>query len=224
MILMAHLRRTRELTQRATSWTAVSLPALLVAWTAAMLTPSASAAAGPPAVCHADASIPGCMRATAIAHASDNESEGESEGLEEELEEGAEEAASAEVETEEMENGTDSSPSAGSSSASAVVLSHLQLTAGATAALAHRLPSVSAIGFSFTLSAPARVQVTLLRQANGSARTRWIALPDSLTLSVAKGHVTRSLRARKRLTAGRYRLTLKPANSRARAIYLSVRR
>jgi hypothetical protein len=216
-----HPHKARKPTRRPTSWLAVSLLALLGSWTTATLMPSASAAAGPTHSCHASASTPDCAP-TAIAHASDNEGEGEE--LEEELEEGTEEAASAEVEAEEGERGAGNSPSAGSSGASAITLSHLQLTAGAIAALAHRLPSVSAIGFSFTLSAPSRVQVELLRQASDRGRTRWTVLPDTLALSVAQGHTTRSLKAHSRLTPGRYRLTVKPADSRARAIYLSVRR
>ena len=163
----------------------------------------------------------GCAHAPTVAHVSDSEGE---EAEEEELEEGAEEAATAEVEAEEAETATGNSATNGSSGADSVVLSHLQLTAKATAALAHHLPVASVVSFSFTLSAPAKVQVRIVRQSSTAGHRDWTTLPDSLTLSTAEGHTALSLKGHNRLSAGRYRLTVKPTGGLSRSIYLSVRR
>ncbi|HEY5193291.1 MAG TPA: hypothetical protein VIJ39_05400 [Solirubrobacteraceae bacterium] len=196
------------------------LTALLGLWMmCTTLAPSASAAGATRSHCAVPAATaPGCMHTLAIAYASDSEGE----EPEEELEEGEAEAATAEVEAEEAETGTGNSPVLGSGSAGSIVVSHLELTTKATAALAHRLPSVSAIGFSFALSAPARVQVTIVRQTSSGGRTRWVTLPDSLTLSTARGRTALSLKGHNRLSPGRYRLTVKPTNGHARSIYLNA--
>ncbi len=107
----------------------------------------------------------GCARTAVLAHTSDSEAE----EPEEELQEG-EEAATAEVEAEEAEGGEDISPTTGSDGADSVAVSDLKLTARATAALAHRLPTASAIAFSFTLSAHRR-RARHDRQANSAADT-----------------------------------------------------
>lgn len=176
-------------------------------------TPRAAAAGQPRSFC---SPRHGCIRGTVLAHTSDSEAE---EPEEEEIEE-SEEAATAEAEAEETENG-EAVPSATGSDDS-VAISNLKLTARATAALAHRLPTASAIAFSFTLSARADVHVTIVRQTGLSGHEHWSALPDSLTLSLAKGHAAHSLKGHNRLSAGRYRLTLKPTGGRPRSIYLSV--
>lgn len=160
----------------------------------------------------------GCTRTTVLAHTSDSAAE----EPEEELQEGTEEAATSKVEAEEAEGGEDTSPTTGSDSANSVAVSHLELTARATAALARRLPSASAIAFSFTLSAADDVHVTIVRQTTSGGHKHWSVLPDSLTLSLAQGHVARSLKGRNRLSPGRYRLTLKPTGGHSRSIYLSV--
>lgn len=159
----------------------------------------------------------GCVRTAVLAHTSDSEAE----EPEEELQEG-EEAATAEVEAEEAEGSEDISPTTGSDGADSVAVSDLKLTARATAALAHHLPTASAIAFSFTLSAAANVRVTIVRQTSTSGHKHWATLPDSLTLSLIRGHVARSLKGHNHLSAGRYRLTVKPAGSHSRSIYLSV--
>ncbi|HEX4116960.1 MAG TPA: hypothetical protein VHY18_13920 [Solirubrobacteraceae bacterium] len=159
----------------------------------------------------------GRVRTAVLAHTSDSEAE----KPEEELQEGEEEAATAEVEAEEAEGGEDISPTTGSDGADSGTISDLKLTARATAALAHRLPSASAIAFSFTLSARSSVHVTIVRQT-ASGHEHWSMLPDSLTLSVARGPAARSLRGHNRLSPGRYRLTLKPTGGHSRSIYLSV--
>jgi hypothetical protein len=170
-----------------------------------------------------------CVNALASTAAVNGEEAEESEDTGEEVPaetgEGAtdEEAASAEVEAEEAEEGASGSQAA-SSGANSVVLSHLRLTAKAVSALAHQTPSASAVGFSFTLSAPATVRVTLVKQSSGATHKHWITLPDSLNLPLARGHASRSLHGHNRLSPGRYRLTVKPADGHSHAIYLSARK
>jgi hypothetical protein len=141
---------------------------------------------------------------------------------EEDVQEGAEEAATAEVEAEEAEDGEETSPTTDPKNTSSVAVSRLELTAKATAALAHRLPVASAIAFSFTLSATTNVRVTIVRQTSTGGHRHWATLPDSLTLSLTQGHVARSLKGRNHLSPGRYRLTVKPTDGHSRSIYLSV--
>jgi hypothetical protein len=198
-------------------WT-TSLVALLALWMIWGTVGASASSTTTPSRCQAGAASAACLHTLAIAHASDSES-GEAE---EELEEGAEEAATAEVEAEEVE--AEGSPTPRSTSANTITLSHLELTSAATVALAHHLPSASSIGFSFTLSTAARVQVTIVRQTSATGGKRWAKLPDSLMLTVAKGRNARSLKGRNRLPAGRYRLTAKPTGGRSRSIYLSVQR
>jgi hypothetical protein len=188
----------------------------LCAMLCATTTSPAAAAGQPRSFC---ASRHGCTRTAVLAHTSDSEAE-ELEG--EELQEGSEEAATAEVEAEEAEDSEATSPTNGANSAHSVAVSHLQLTARATAALARRLPAASAVAFSFTLSATADVHVTIVRQTSTGGRKRWDTLPDSLTLSLTQGHVARSLRGRNHLSPGRYRLTVNPTGGHSRSIYLSV--
>ncbi|HXC46059.1 MAG TPA: hypothetical protein VNU24_05590, partial [Solirubrobacteraceae bacterium] len=110
------------------------------------------------------------------------------------------------------------------SSAGSIVISQLKLTSRTTAALARALPSASSIGFSFMLNAAARLHVAIVRETSTGGHKRWTLLPDSLALSAGQGHVSRSLKAHNHLSAGRYRLTVKPTGGRSRSIYLSVRR
>ncbi|HEY3970050.1 MAG TPA: hypothetical protein VGL79_01515 [Solirubrobacteraceae bacterium] len=215
MFALASLRGGGDRESRAASRAGGLLVALL--GLCAMLcatNTSLATAAGSRSLCSAQHH---CARTAALAHTSNSEAE---EPEEEELEESGEEAATAEAEAEEAEDGETSSPA--TSSAGPVAISNLKLTARATATLAHRLPAASAIAFSFTLSARASVHVTIVRQTGMSGHERWATLPDSLTLSVAKGHDARSLKGHNRLSAGRYRLTLKPTGGRSRSIYLSV--
>jgi hypothetical protein len=179
--------------------------------------PSASASTLAPRPC-SDAALLSCPHPLAIAHTSDSEAA----EPEEELEEGSEEAATAEAEAEEddSEEGRSSSDPAAPGSVS---LSNLRLTANATTALEHHHPPASAIGFSFTLSAAAKVHVTLLKQTGAHGHTGWVALPDSLSLNAKPGHVSHELAGHNRLAPGRYRLTLAPSGGRSRAIYLDAR-
>lgn len=73
------------------------------------------------------------------------------------------------------------------------------------------------------LSAPAKLHVTLVEQTTSHGHKHWTTLPDSLTTKAGKGLVSDKLTGRNRLSAGRYRLTLKPTNGRSRSIYLTAR-
>jgi hypothetical protein len=193
---------------------------------------ASTSAAAPSSPCSAFGA--GCASALAIAEASNSEED------EEEPEEGDEEAASAEAEAEEDGSGTAGSPSShrsgsssnrGSGSPSSpgsgpnvAVLSRLRLTARATSGLKRSKPSISTVAFSFTLSAPAKVRVTLVKQVSSHGHKRWTTLPNSLMVSVGRGLVSRSLTGRNSLSPGRYRLTAKPLTGRSRSIYLRARR
>lgn len=146
---------------------------------------------------------------------------------EEVTEAGEEEAASVEAEAEEAEVETEAEAEAAASGAQLgreVVLSDLKLTPQTSTALRRRQPVAAAVGFSFTLSAPAKVRVTLVKQTNVKGHIRWVALPNSLTLTAAKGQDRSSLKGHDRLSLGRYRLTVKPAGGHSRSIYLSATR
>ncbi len=110
-------------------------------------------------------------------------------------------------------NGGEASPGQG-----AVRLSRLVLTARASAVFARGLPTVSQVAFAFTLSAPARVRVTLTRLVRVGGRPRWASAPGGLTLTAAHGRDRAHLRGRGTLPAGRYRLTLTPAHGAARSL------
>ncbi len=118
-------------------------------------------------------------------------------------------------------NGSASSSSAGGTG-STIHLSHLMLTARASAVLARGEPTISQVAFAFTLSAPARVRVrvrvTLSRLVRAGGHTRWVTAPGGFTLSAARGHDRTHLRGRGTLTAGRYRLTLTPAHGAVRSL------
>jgi hypothetical protein len=160
----------------------------------------------------------GCA-STAIAAGEGEEDEGSEEGG------GEEDAASAEASAE--ESGPSSNPQAtnSGSSGNVVVLSRLRLTSSATSALKHRRPPASTVRFSFTLNAPAKLHVTIVKQTSGvgmARKKRWTTLPDSLILSAGQGRVERSLTGHNRLSPGRYRLTVKPITGNPRSIYLST--
>lgn len=187
----------------------------LCAMLGATTTSPAAAAKQSPSVCPAQH---GCARTAVLAHTSDSEAE----EAEEEPQEAEEEAATAEVEAEEAEGGEDISPTTDSNGADSASVSNLKLTPRAAAALTRRLPTASTVAFSFTLSVRANVHVTIVRQTSTGGHKHWATLPDSLTLSLAQGQVARSLKGRNHLSAGRYRLTVKPVGGHSRSIYLSV--
>jgi hypothetical protein len=80
-----------------------------------------------------------------------------------------------------------------------------------------------ALEFSFTLTAPAKVHVTLVEQTSSHGHKHWTTLPDSLTANAGKGRGSGKLTGHNRLSPGRYRLTLKPSSGRSRSIYLTAR-
>ncbi|HEY8303854.1 MAG TPA: hypothetical protein VIG42_04605 [Solirubrobacteraceae bacterium] len=174
----------------------------------------------------------GCRANTlAVARASEAEAEVESEGEEE-----AEAQATAEAEEEEESSsrsgspqrgrsGSPSEPGSGPSHAGRTpIISRLALTTKGVAALKHAKPIASTVEFSFILSAPAKIHVTLVKQTSAHGSKRWTMLPDSFTTSAGKGRGSRTLTGHNTLPAGRYRLTLRPTAGRARSIYLSARR
>ncbi|MGA9876616.1 MAG: hypothetical protein WBQ21_12485 [Solirubrobacteraceae bacterium] len=192
---------------------------LLALWIVCSSAPTSAFAAGlSRSYCSSSDGLLGCARTPAIAHASEAEPE-------EELEEGAEEAATAEVEAEEEAEGSQlaGSPSHRAGSSGVAVLSDLRLTAQATAALDRHRPSASEIGFSFMLSAPSKVRVTLVEQSESHGHKRWTELPDSLTVNAAAGRVSRTLGGHNHLSPGRYRLSVTPLMGRPRSIYLNAR-
>jgi hypothetical protein len=101
-------------------------------------------------------------------------------------------------------------------------LSRLSLTRAAIAALSHALPRASQLAFTFTLSTPARVRVTLAKQVRVHGRTRWQTLPDTLTIAAAKGRDGGRLNAHGALAPGRYRLALTPARGVERTLTFQI--
>lgn len=102
------------------------------------------------------------------------------------------------------------------------VLSGLVLTHSALAALSHARPQAMRLAFVFTLSASARVRVTLTKEVRVHGRIRWQALPVEVTIAAVKGRNSGRLSAHVALAPGRYRLTLTPAHGAARALTLAI--
>jgi pyruvate/2-oxoglutarate dehydrogenase complex dihydrolipoamide acyltransferase (E2) component len=105
-----------------------------------------------------------------------------------------------------------------SSRGGTVRLSHLALTAHASAAIARGLPTLSQVAFAFDLSGPAHVRATLSRLLTAHGRTRWVATTGALTLTAARGRNHTHLRGSATLAPGSYRLTLTPAHGAAVSI------
>jgi len=112
-----------------------------------------------------------------------------------------------------------SSPSAGPTG---IRLSGLTLTLRAIIALDRSRPAISKVGFAFTISARARVRVTLSRQVRRHGHTRWQSLPASLTITAAAGRNSRHLVSRGALAPGSYRLALTPAHASAQSITFEI--
>ncbi len=114
--------------------------------------------------------------------------------------------------------------SGGSSSGrTAIRLTHLALTAHAGgAALSRGLPALSHVAFAFTLSAPARVRVTLSRQVRAHGRLRWARVTGTLTLAASGGRHHAHLLGHRTLASGRYRLTAAPVHGAARTLVFVV--
>jgi len=114
--------------------------------------------------------------------------------------------------------GSTTSSSPGPAVQPTIRLSAFALTPNALIALRRVRPKTASIGFVFTLSAAARVRVTLAKQLNAHGRRRWQTLPYSLTIAATRGRNRRRLSGRNPLTPGRYRLTLTPQHGGARSI------
>ncbi len=123
--------------------------------------------------------------------------------------------------------GTGSGLPSGSARASAaaagsVRLTNLALTFGAIAALNRGRPRISQLAFTFTLSAPARVLVTLTRRVRVHGRGRWAVQRGSFAIAAAQGDDRSHLRSSRALRAGRYRLTLLPARGAPQSISIVI--
>ncbi len=115
------------------------------------------------------------------------------------------------------------STGSGGTAQTTVRLTGLALTARTSAVIARRLPTLAQVAFAFTLSAPARVRVTLSRQIRVHGRLRWVSARGGLTLAVAAGRDHSHLWGHARLARGRYRLTLSPAHGGAQSIVFVLR-
>jgi Subtilase family len=111
----------------------------------------------------------------------------------------------------------------GGSARTTVRLSGLALTARASAAIAHGLPTLSQVAFAFTLSGPGRVRVTLSRRVRLHGRPRWVSARGGLTLAVGAGRDHGHLWGHATLAPGRYRLTLSTTHGGARSIVFVLR-
>ncbi len=101
-------------------------------------------------------------------------------------------------------------------------LSRLTLTARAALALRHGRPKISRLGFAFTISAAARVRVTLSRRVRVRGRVRWQVVPSSITFNASAGVNRRHLAGRSSLAPGLYRLTLAPLGGIAGSLLFRV--
>jgi hypothetical protein len=106
--------------------------------------------------------------------------------------------------------------------AQAPALSALTLTSGAVLALRRADPLSSQIGFAFTLSETARVNVGLYEQVRSGGHTNWRAVLRARTISAVRGRNRRALPRHTKLTAGRYMLKLIPSGGTGRSILFRV--
>jgi subtilase family serine protease len=118
--------------------------------------------------------------------------------------------------------GTSSPGTASTPSAVPPVVSALSLTRSAMAALNHKRPKVSKVGFAFTLNAAARVRVTIAKRVRVHGHLTWKTISAPLTITAAKGAQTRRLIGRTALPPGRYRLTLAPERGTARSLLFQI--
>jgi hypothetical protein len=101
-------------------------------------------------------------------------------------------------------------------------LSSLSLTRSAIIALNRRRPKVSQLNFTFTITAIARVHVTLSKRVRVKKRGLWRPLPDSMTITALTGPNRHALRGHSVLAAGNYELTLAPVNGTARSLTFQI--
>jgi hypothetical protein len=102
------------------------------------------------------------------------------------------------------------------------MLSALSLTKGAIVALNHGQPKASQVRFAFTISAAARVRVTLAKLVRIHGHARWQLLPNSLTIAATKGRNGNRLGGHNSLAPGRYRLMLTPVHGAARSLTFHI--
>jgi hypothetical protein len=118
--------------------------------------------------------------------------------------------------------GTSSPGTASTASPSPPILSALSLTRSAIAALNHRRPKVSKVGFAFTLNAVTRVRVTIAKRVRVHGHFKWKTISAPLTFTAARGAQTHRLSGRTALPPGRYRLTLSPERGTARSLLFQI--
>jgi Subtilase family len=117
--------------------------------------------------------------------------------------------------------GTSSPGTSGATTAAAPVVSALGIRRRALAAL-RRHPRLSRLGFTFTLSMPARVRVTLARRVRVHGRMQWRAVATPLVFPAHAGPQTHRLSGRAPLARGRYLLTLAPERGAARSTVFQI--
>ncbi|MHB8490880.1 MAG: hypothetical protein ACYDA6_01520 [Solirubrobacteraceae bacterium] len=116
-----------------------------------------------------------------------------------------------------------SSPGATSSSgARGAHLSALRLTRATVSALAHRHLSGSRIAFTFTLSAPATVHVSISRETRRGGHRAWRALIGPRHAGAVRGSNQMHLTGAVRLTTGSYRLGVTLAHGRSHTLTFRV--
>ncbi len=101
-------------------------------------------------------------------------------------------------------------PPAAAAAPATPVLSALSLTRRAKAALNRKRAKLSKVGFAFTLSAPARVRVTIYRRVRAHGRVQWRLVSSPATIAASGGAQSRRLSGSATLVPGSYRLTLAP--------------
>ncbi|HEY7951974.1 MAG TPA: hypothetical protein VID70_03240, partial [Solirubrobacteraceae bacterium] len=99
---------------------------------------------------------------------------------------------------------------------------NLSLTTAAIVALNRSRAALAKVAFTFALSAPATVRVTLARWVRVHGHWRWVTLPGSNSFAARAGLNHAHLRGRGTLHSGRYRLTLTPAHGIAGSITISI--
>jgi hypothetical protein len=125
-----------------------------------------------------------------------------------------------------QDSSTSSTTNTGAShpAASAARITALALTANAIAALRHGRPAIARLAFAFTISARARVRVTLAREVRVGAHRRWAPQPGAFTLAAGHGGNRFRMRGLVALPAGRYRVTLAPSGGPARTLTFTIGR
>jgi hypothetical protein len=103
-----------------------------------------------------------------------------------------------------------------------VTVSGLRLTHQTVAALSSRRVQPSQVHFAFTLSARAAVRVSLQEEVIRGGQVSWRKLPDSVTVAGKHGANAGQLRARGSLSSGFYKLTVAPAHSAGKSVFMRV--